>query len=373
MIYLDNAATTLIKPASVQREMFKAMSIAASPGRGGHEPAMRAAEIVYKCREKAARLFNVQDPENIVFTFNATHALNIAIGTLVKKGTKVLISGYEHNSVTRPLEALGAEIIVAQSPLFDQKAALNEFRKKIDIAELVVCTHVSNVFGFILPIYEIADLCREHGVPLIVDASQSAGILDVDFEKLGAAFVAMPGHKALFGPQGTGLLLCRDEARPLIHGGSGSDSRSQRMPEFLPDRLEAGTHNVPGIAGLMAGMEYVLNCGTENLRKYEQRLLSETVEHLSNTEFLELFIGPEGTQSGLLSIKHVEMGSEELAQLLSREGICVRAGLHCSPYAHRSAGTLDSGTVRLSFSPFVSLENTRDFCGMLQNLLRVQP
>ena len=184
MIYLDNAATTFIKPLSVQKAMIRAMNIAASPGRGGHTPAMQAAKIVYNCREAAAELFNVEEPERVVFTMNASHALNIAINSLAKRGDKVLISGYEHNSVYRPLEAIGAEIIVARAPLFDKAAMLKAFADKISGVKLVVCTHVSNVFGFILPVYEIAELCRKHSVPFIIDASQSAGVLDGDFKKL---------------------------------------------------------------------------------------------------------------------------------------------------------------------------------------------
>ena len=369
MIYLDNAATTLIKPASVQREMMKAMSLAASPGRGGHGPAMYAADIVLNCRERAARLFNLSEPERVVFTMNATHALNIAIASLAGRASKVLVSGFEHNSVVRPLHALGAEIMVAEAPLFDDSAVLRAFEEKISSTDLVVCTHVSNVFGYILPIYEIAELCRRKNVPLIVDASQSAGVLDVDCSRLGAAFVAMPGHKALFGPQGTGVLLCGESGNPLLSGGSGSDSRNLKMPDYLPDRHEAGTHNVPGIAGLMAGIEYVLERGTDNIMRHEQKLLEFCAERLSNIAGLKLFLGNTDNQSGVLSFLSNDYDSEELAHMLGEQGICVRAGLHCAPYAHRTAGTLECGTVRLSFSPFVSFDDIEKFTYTLQNLL----
>ena len=368
MIYLDNAATTLIKPVSVGREMLRAMQCCASPGRGGHKAAMRAAELVFRCREKAAALFHVPDPSNVVFTMNATHGLNIAIRSLSKAGTKVLVSGYEHNAVTRPLEALGAEIIVAESPLFDRAACLRAFQERIKDAELVVCTMVSNVFGFILPMEEVAALCRENHVPLIVDASQAAGICEVDFEKLGAAFIAMPGHKGLFGPQGTGLLLCGERGEPLISGGSGSDSLIQRMPDYLPDRLEAGTHNVPGIAGLLAGMEYVTERGTGELMRRERELLDDAVEQLSAIEGVELFSGTKEAQSAVLSLRIRGMDCDEAAQTLSERGICLRSGLHCAPYAHRTAGTLDTGTLRMSFSPFVSLTETEACCKAIKEL-----
>ena len=369
MIYLDNAATTLIKPRAVSGEMLRALTTAASPGRGGHHAAMAAAKIVYRCREAIAEMFNVPAPEQVVFTHNATHALNIAINSLAKKEDKVLISGYEHNSVTRPLAAIGCEIISARSPLFDKAAAIEAFRSEIKNADLVVCTHVSNVFGFVLPVYEIAQLCKEYSVPFIVDASQSAGVLDVDFQKLGAAFVAMPGHKALFGPQGTGILLCADVGKVFMSGGSGSDSRSQLMPDFLPDRHEAGTHNVPGIAGLFAGVNYVSACGLKNIRSHENTLLKEIACKLNELEDLEAFYADNENQVSVLSFRCKNIGGEELAGKLAEEGVCVRSGLHCSPYAHETVGTIETGTVRLSVSPFVTLENTKDFCRILQNLL----
>ena len=370
MIYLDNAATTLVKPASVGREMLSAMRLCASPGRGGHSAAMRAAETVYRCRDKAAAFFSVPDPEQVVFTMNATHGLNIAIASLVRPGMQVLISGYEHNAVTRPLAAYGAKLRVVASPLFDPAACLAAFQEGIGGVELVVCTMVSNVFGFVLPIREIAALCRERRVPLIVDASQAAGILDVNFSELGAAYVAMPGHKGLLGPQGTGILLCAEPGRPLISGGSGSDSLLQTMPDYLPDRLEAGTHNVPGIAGLSAGISYIAECGREAIENHERALLRLAVEELSDVEGIEVFAGPAGTQTGVLSIRIAGMDCDEAAQKLSDRGVCVRSGLHCAPFAHRSAGTLDTGTIRLSFSPFVSEAELHSACQILRDLSR---
>lgn len=354
MIYLDNAATSLVKPVSVENAVVSAMRSMASPGRGAHEPAMRAAEKVFACREAAARLFNVPECDNIVFTMNATHALNIAVNSLVRPGARVLVSGYEHNSVTRPLNVLTDNIYTAGSRLFDDANTLEEFESKLGRykPEVVICTHVSNAFGYILPVYEIAELCRRAAVPLVLDASQSAGTLELDFTRLSPAFAAMPGHKGLFGPQGTGILICGAEARPLLSGGSGSDSISQTMPEYLPERLEAGTHNVCGIAGLLAGISYVSAVGTEAILEHERRLLARMAGALSDCEGIELFCGNKERQSGVLSIKMRGIDCEALAQRLSQHGICARPGLHCAPYAHRTAGTLDSGTLRFSFSPF---------------------
>lgn len=369
MIYMDNAATTMIKPLAVSSAVVNAMQTMASPGRGAHQSAMRAAKTVYACREAAAELFNVPEPEQIVFTMNATHALNIAINSLAGKGTKVLVSGYEHNSVTRPLAQLGAEIHVASSPLFHGDEMLEEFRKELPWAELAVCTHVSNVFGFILPIYQIADLCREYGVPLIVDASQSAGVLDVDFTRLGAKYIAMPGHKGLLGPQGTGILICSEPGKPLMSGGSGTDSINQYMPEFLPDRLEAGTHNVCGIAGLMEGIRYVKSLGTDKIFQHETRLLERMVKGLEGVEALELFTRGCREQSGLLSLRSSKISCEDLAVALNSRGVCVRTGLHCAPYAHKSAGTLDTGTVRFSFSTFNTENQVEECCQFIKDLL----
>ena len=372
MIYLDNAATTLIKPPAVGREMLRAMHRCASPGRGGHLAAMEASKTVFRCRETAAELFHISNPENVVFTMNATHALNIAIHSLAQPGTKVLISGFEHNAVTRPLHALGAEILVAESPLFDSSACLQAFEEKITEAELVICTMVSNVFGYILPIWEIAALCRRYHVPFILDASQAAGVLDIDCEELGAAFIAMPGHKGLFGPQGTGLLLCGEKGTPLFSGGSGSDSLLQEMPDYLPDRLEAGTHNVPGIAGLSAGLDYVKFHGTENIFRAEQKLIYTTIDLLSDCDGLELFTGSAKTQSGVLSFRLRGWDCDEAASVLSKRGICLRSGLHCAPLAHQSAGTIDTGTIRLSLSPFVRRKELNICCTLIRELSRIK-
>ncbi len=368
MIYLDSAATSLVKPAGVPESMMYAVKTMASPGRGGYLPAQRAAETVYACRETAAKLFNTEDPSNVVFTHNATHALNTAIFSLIKSGDKVLISGFEHNSVTRPLRALGADVHIAGRALFDREAVLEEFSREIPGKKAVICTHVSNVFGFILPIYEIAELCGMHGVPLIVDASQSAGVLEVDMKKLDAAYIAMPGHKSLFGPQGTGILLCNHETKPLLYGGSGSDSKNQDMPAYLPERLEAGTANVCGIAGLKAGMEFVLRRGTERIEAYEKRLLSLAVRELKKNPRLHLYASGNGDQSGVLSFTADGADCESFASRLAERGICVRAGLHCAPTAHESAGTIETGTVRMSFSPFVSERDIIRAADVIKNI-----
>ena len=256
MIYFDSAATTFQKPRTVADAMRDAMATMSSPGRGGYPAAMRAAEAAFDCRTELAELYHLENPEQVAFTMNATHGLNIAIKSLVPPGGKAVISGYEHNAVTRPLAALGAQVSVAAAPLFQPAAVTAAFdRLIVPGTDAVICNHVSNVFGFVQPVEAIAAICREREVPFIIDASQSAGMLTLDMTALGAAFIAMPGHKGLYGPQGTGVLLCGKDVpvRTLLEGGTGSISIQQEMPDFLPDRLEAGTHNMPGIAGLLAG------------------------------------------------------------------------------------------------------------------------
>lgn len=354
MIYLDSAATTLQKPAAVARASGWAIGNLASPGRGGHRPAMAAADTAFACREAAARLFHMDDPERVVFTFNATHGLNIAIKTLARTGSRVVISGYEHNAVTRPLHALDADLRIARGKLFDRGAVLEDFRRELERgADLAVCTHVSNVFGFILPVEDIAALCQERGVPLIIDASQSAGCLPVDFSALRAAFIAMPGHKGLYGPQGTGLLLCGADPVPLIEGGTGSESRRQSMPDFLPDRLEAGTHNVAGIAGLLEGLRFLERRGVRSIAAHETRLIRRMGERLYSVPGVEVFLsGDPAAQAGVLSFRLRGRDCEEVGEILGGRGFALRAGLHCAPLAHESAGTLQTGTVRASVSAF---------------------
>ncbi len=373
MIYFDSAATTFQKPPAVEAAMVEALRTMSSPGRGGYSAAMRAADAAFDCRSELAELYGLKNPEQVVFTMNATHALNIAIKTLVPPGGRAVISGYEHNAVTRPLEALGAQVTAVSSPLFQQTAAVERFAQLIDGGvDAVICSHVSNVFGFIQPVEAVADLCRRRGVPLIVDDSQAAGVLPLDMEALGAAFVAMPGHKGLYGPQGTGVLLCGADVRPrtLLEGGTGSFSIRQEMPDFLPDRLEAGTHNMPGIAGLLEGVRYVRRRGVEEICRRERRLAQMAAEELRVLPGVTVFARPDlHAQAGVLSFTVRDREVEELGVELAERGIAVRAGLHCAPLAHRSAGTLESGTVRLSFSDFNTPEEVSRMVSAMAEIL----
>ena len=345
MIYLDNGATSFPKPEPVRRAVMQTMAECANPGRGGYRAAMEAARRVYRCRELAGELFSC-DPEQVVLTSNCTHGLNIAIRSLVKPGTRVAVSGFEHNAVTRPLHGLGAKMLVAGRKLFEWEDTLGEFEKALNAgAEVAVFTHVSNVFGYILPVEQMAALCRARGIPFILDAAQSAGSIPLSLKGLGADFIAMPGHKGLLGPQGTGILLCARQPDPLLMGGTGSESHRQDMPDEIPERAEAGTVNVPGIGGLGAALQYLKRVGIEEIGKREQKVAALCAARLEDMGF-GVFSGPH--QAGTVSFLP-GMDCEAAATELARRGIAVRAGLHCAPLAHESAGTLKTGTVRISF------------------------
>ena len=353
MIYLDSVATSFQKPPAVYEAVERAMRTMASPGRGGHEPAMLAADLALDCRCDAAELFRMDAPENVVFTFNATHALNIAINSLVRPGDKVVVSGYEHNSVMRPLRLRGANVTVASSPLFCPAEMEAAFAAALPGAKAAVCTVMSNVFGYITPIDDIAELCQKNGVPLIIDAAQGAGNMDIDWKALAAAFIAMPGHKGLLGPQGTGLLLCAQQGMPFMAGGTGSDSKNPDMPDYLPDRMEAGTHNISGIAGLREGIRYVRERRPKEIGRHEAVLMRRLAENLRKISGMEVFLAEnEAVQGGVLSVRHELVGCEALAECLGAAGVAVRSGLHCAPCAHQTAGTTHTGTVRFSISPF---------------------
>ena len=373
MIYLDSAATTFQKPPAVARAMTEALATMSSPGRGGHPLAMRAADAAFQCRMELAELFHLDNPEQVVFTSNATHGLNIAIKSLVPEGGRAVISGYEHNAVTRPLAALNADVSVADGQLFQPETVTEAFDTLIRPGvDAVICNHVSNVFGFVQPVEAIAEICGSRGVPLVIDASQSAGVLPLNLKSLGAAYIAMPGHKGLYGPQGTGVLLCGTGAAPgtLLEGGTGSVSVSQEMPDFLPDRLEAGTHNMPGIAGLLAGVRFVRQQRPDAILHHEHTLTGRAAERLAHLPGVEVFACSGAAQAGVFSFRAAGWDAEELGEALAKRGIAVRAGLHCAPLAHRTAGTLDTGTVRVSFSAFNTLREVDALTQVLVGLLK---
>lgn len=366
MIYLDNAATTLRKPPQVSQTVVQALRRCANPGRGGHAAAALAEETVYRTRKTAAAYFGLE-PEQVCFTANATEGLNIALRSLVRPGSRVVLSGLEHNAVTRTLTGLGAELVPVSAPIFDGDRWLEAFSDALTPGTAAcVCLQVSNVFGAVLPVDRIGALCAARQIPFVVDASQSAGLLPVRPVLWQAAFTAMPGHKGLMGPQGTGLLLCRAEPAPLRFGGTGSNSMEQTMPSEMPDRLEAGTLNVPGIAGLGAALDWLTRQDPALLLRRERGLLDTAVRGL---RALGVPVWAGADQLGVLSFRIPGLDNEEAAARYAKAGIALRAGLHCAPLAHRTGGTLPEGTIRLSLSVLSEPGEIRSFLNVTKGMM----
>ncbi len=363
MIYLDNAATSWPKPESVEQAMVGFMrEVGANPGRSGHRLSIEAARIIYTARERVARLFNVHDPLRVIFTGNATEAINLALAGLLHPGDHVITSGMEHNSMMRPLRALGEhgiEITVVPCPvqgLLDPDEVKASFRKN---TVMVAVNQGSNVNGCVQPVREIGRMARERDAFMLIDAAQTAGSLDIDMERDNIDLLAFTGHKGLFGPQGTGGLVLGgriDTKRltPLKRGGTGSRSEFEVQPEFLPDRYESGTPNTVGIAGLSEGVDFVLERGTGEIHRHEMQLTSRFLESVTCLKGVKIHTA-EGQREGLatvsLTIEGIEAGEAGMI-LDERYGILTRVGLHCSPAAHRTIGTFPDGTIRFSLGYF---------------------
>ncbi|MFD2330694.1 aminotransferase class V-fold PLP-dependent enzyme [Cohnella sp. GCM10020058] len=357
LIYLDNAATSWPKPPGVLEAMERAMrEAAANPGRGSHEMAVKASRVLFEGRKMLARLFKIANPNDIAFMLNTTHALNQAIQGLLKPGDHVITTAMEHNSVRRPLEALKRKLgiqVTYVSVGADGILNPNEVRQAITPAtKLVAVTHSSNLLGTITPIGDIGDVTRAAGVPLLVDAAQSAGVLEIDVEAMNIDMLAFPGHKGLLGPQGTGGLYIRPELdlEPLMHGGTGSRSESPEQPSTRPDRYEAGTPNTVGIAGLAEGVRYVLGETVQRIHAKELSMTRELMAGLSEIRGVRILgPGPEVERTAIVAFTLEDVDPSETAFLLDRQfGIAVRSGFHCTPLGHESAGTTETGAVRAS-------------------------
>ncbi len=358
MIYLDNAATSYPKPESVYRAFARgARELGGNPGRSGHRLAVRAAEAIYACREAVAELFGGL-PEHVVLTMNATYALNMAIRGLARPGSRVLISGIEHNAVLRPVAALPS----CRYDVFDARggdeAVLQSLKSKLTKdTSLVVCNHASNLCGLTMPIERIGALCREHGIAFVVDAAQSAGRLPLSLPACHADALCAPGHKGLYGMQGVGFVLFADRYReqaghlyPLLAGGNGVDSLVTAMPDFLPERFEAGTLPTPAIASLEAGIREVLRRGVTNIGAQEDALGKRLRDGLAAIGGVTLY-GTE-TGGGTVLFNVGNLPSEQVGEMLDQRGICVRSGFHCCPLGHRTLETPRYGAVRASVSMF---------------------
>lgn len=363
LVYLDNAATTWPKPAAVRRAMSRFLSqSAANPGRSGHRLAVEAARVVYQARAALADWFGAPDPLRVVFGSNATEGLNLALHGLLRAGDHVVTTGMEHNSVMRPLRALEEQgvavsvVACAADGSLDPAAVQACLRPN---TRLIVMTHASNVCGTLLPVAEVGALARAHGALLLVDAAQTAGLYPLDIQRDGVDLLAFTGHKSLYGPTGTGGLIVGervDALRPLKQGGTGSASEREQQPDFLPDCYESGTLNAVGLAGLLAGMQWLKERGVESLRAHEQHLCTQLLAGLAEIPGVQLY-GPADAERRTATVAFNLAGRSPSyvgQQLDERYGILCRVGLHCAPAAHRTLGSFPTGSVRLSLGVFNS-------------------
>ena len=359
MIYLDSSATSFLKPPQVAEAVFRSFNTIGNAGRGAHAPTLNASRLIYDTREKLAALFGTPDPSRIAFTCNATEALNIAIHGAIHPGEHVITTACEHNSVLRPLylkEKEGTELTIIPA---DKKG-----RIRYDLLEssvksntsAIVLTHASNLSGNVTDLAFVSNFAKKHGLLLIVDASQTAGSLPINVVKMGIDILCFTGHKGLFGPQGTGGLYVREglTLSPLKSGGSGIHSFDRQHPTDMPTALEAGTLNGHGIAGLNAGLDYILSTGVKNIHAKEISLARRFVNGISDISDLKLYGDIDAPlHTPIISLNIGNMSSASVSDILWEDyEICVRAGAHCAPLMHKTFGTEKQGAVRFSFSCF---------------------
>ncbi len=371
MIYFDNAATTGAKPKGVIDGVKLALErYSANPGRAGHSRSIEAAEMVYKTREKLSDFFGSDGPETVVFTQNCTHSANCVIKGILKRGDHCIISALEHNAVIRPLVKTGVSYSVAEVSMTDDEKTLENFKEKIrPNTRLIFCMGASNVWGKILPIGKIGELCREKGILFAVDGAQNAGVLPIDMKKQNIDFLCIAPHKGLYAPMGIGVLIARKNIpQTIIEGGTGTNSLELFQPDRLPERLESGTVNLPGIMGISAGMDYVKSKGINTLYEGELALIKKLYTQMKTIPEVILYT-PEpkgGDFVPLLSFNVVGEHSSKVANSLSEKNIAVRGGLHCSPLAHKRMGTENIGAVRVSVASFNKEEEINKFMMVLR-------
>ena len=365
MIYLDNAATTFPKPKCVISELKKCLTkYCGNPGRGGHKLSIRAAEEIFSVRELVAEHFGAEGAENIVFTPNATFALNLAIKTLIQHDCHVLCSAYEHNSVIRPLNRLVRERNVEYSLFFNA----NEIESKIkENTKAIVCSIASNVTGAEQSLEYLSRISEKRNIRLIIDASQAVGHRSFNLKSTPCDAFCAPGHKGLFGIQGSGFVYLKNNRRneSFLEGGSGFESKSPQMPLFLPEAYEAGTLSTPAIVSLGAGIKYINGIGTHEIAAKLNFLTERFVELASSIKNIKIY----GYGSGIVTFNIDDIPSMQLADYLNQSNICVRGGLHCNPSAHKTMNTLDQGAVRASFS---YLNSEKDVDGLTRSIKNIK-
>ena len=368
MIYLDNAATTFPKPSKVYEEVLNCMkNYCANPGRASHDMAIKSALKILECRNLLVELFNIKNPLNIIFTSNATEALNMGIKGFLKKGDHVISTFTEHNSVLRPLNTLakkGVEIIFIAP---DKSGFINPNDIKDEIkanTKLIIVNHVSNVLGTIQDISAIGNIAKKYGIAFLVDASQSAGNINIDVEKSNISMLALSGHKGLYGPQGTGILYVKEGVKlsTLEEGGTGSNSISLNQPIELPDRFESGTLNTPGIAGLCEGIKFIKKIGVKNIYLEEINLIEQLLIELNRLSFIKIY-GNKNIKgrSVVVSFNIEGVDSSMVAEQLNDANIAIRTGYHCAALIHKIIGTEQNGTIRVSPGCFNTSEDIDNF------------
>lgn len=356
--YLDNAATSFPKPQSVSRGINRCINdYCGNAGRGSHKLSLLAAKKIYECREEICTLVNAPAPENIVFVPSCTYGLNLIIKGALNHGDHALISDMEHNSVWRPINRLASEgkitfdtFSALSNPQKTEEDILNEIKNKIrKNTKLIICTHQSNICSFSLPIDKIGELCKKYNILFALDVAQSIGHYNIDIQKSNISYISAPGHKGLYGPQGSAFVVINSQniLEPLTEGGNGIYSLESQMPDFLPERHEVGTLPLPSIVGLCEGIKEVKSRGIDEISAHERELFVYLRERLLNINAVTVY-APEYMGNTLsFNIKHIP--PERVCELLDEGNICVRAGFHCSSLGHTSLGTKDSGTVRASF------------------------
>ena len=368
MLYLDNSATSIRKPLSVYRSFFyNTLFNSANAGRGSHMPSLRALNGILNAQESAARLFNVDNPMNIAFTYNATYALNMAILGAAGDG-HIIATQMDHNSVLRPVFRHGNYTIVSADTRGHVSPWDVEFAIRPD-TRLVICTHASNVCGTMQSVKEIAKIAHRHGALFLLDAAQTAGCFPIDAEDIGADFIAFSGHKGLMGPLGTGGLYVRDPStlEPVITGGTGSQSESMHHPLIMPDMLHPGTVNAPGVAALGSAIDFILDYGVDAIGERERGMANMLHDNLMNMDNISVYGDYERTGAVAFNIKG--LGSEETGERIGNRAV-VRAGYHCAPLAHKALGTHNTGAVRASFGFYNTMRDVKIFTDIVYKASR---
>ena len=380
VIYFDNAATTFPKPQAVTNEVLYCMeSYCGNAGRGSHPLAMRSAEAVYNAREAVAALFSAE-PENVVFTLNTTYALNMAIKGVSARGGHILISNMEHNSVLRPVSRLAADKKIRYDVFkaYDKHKRLTPKEILSDITSrlrsdtrAIVCIHSSNICSYSLPIREIGQFCRRHGILFIVDAAQSAGHLPISMIDDCIDVLCLPAHKGLYSPQGVGIMILRTGLRidTLIEGGNGVRSLELGMGDGAPERYEGGTLCLPAIAGLYRGVEFVKQIGIETIAAHEKKLWMRTFERLSSIRRARIYDSQDA--GGVMLFNLEGISPDTLGELLSAKGFCLRTGYHCTALAHKALGTIDGGGVRIGFGIFNTEQEVDALCNEIAAITKI--